>query len=221
MEKLYDYLREFLTPERQVLFDRMVEERTKHIAVVVEDIYQPHNASAVLRSCDCFGVQDVHVIENRNIYELNKRVSMGSNKWLTMHYHNQETNNTAACLKELKSKGYKIIATTPHENSSMIQDLDISEPIALVFGTEMEGVSEEVRQHADGFVKIPMYGFTESFNISVAAAISLYELCHRLRLEVDNWKLTEDEKKAVKLGWAKKSIKNCEMIIKRFESENE
>lgn len=219
MEGLYSYLSTFLTPSRQELFNKMVTERTSHIRVVVEDIYQPHNASAVLRSCDCFGVQHVHVIENRNSYELSKRVSLGSNKWLSMHYHNSKSHNTVPCLKQLKSEGYKIIATTPHEKSSMIQHLDISEPIALVFGNEIAGVSEEVKEHADGFVKVPMYGFTESFNISVAAAISLYELCHRLREEVPNWQLSDEEQEKVKLEWAKHSIKKSDLLIKRFTQE--
>ena len=139
--------------------------RTRYLTVVLEDIFQSQNASAVLRTCDCFGIQDVHIIENRNPYEINPDVELGSAKWLNMNRYNKSGHNTLEAFTELRKKGYKIIATSPHKNDLMIQDLPIEHKIALVFGSEREGLSDIALQNADAFVKIPMYGFTESFNI--------------------------------------------------------
>ena len=102
--KLLQYLSKHITPERLNLFKRIIENRTKHITVVLEDIYQSQNASAVLRSCDCFGIQDVHIIENRNEFKLDTEVSLGSSKWLTLTKYNQKENNSLAAIKNLKKE---------------------------------------------------------------------------------------------------------------------
>lgn len=215
-EALYNYLKEYMTEERAALFDKVASERTRHVTCVVENIYQPHNASAVLRSCDCFGVQDVHIIENDNDWEVNKGVSLGASKWLTINRYNEGASNTKSCLQGLKKKGYKIAATTPHKDDYTISDLPLDEPVALVFGTEVSGITQDVKDEADLFVRIPMYGFTESFNISVAAALSLYELTKRLREENIDWPLSVDAQNELKLSWAKQSIRESEKIIERF-----
>ena len=215
-EALYNYLKEYMTEERAALFDKVASERTRHVTCVVENIYQPHNASAVLRSCDCFGVQDVHIIENDNDWEVNKGVSLGASKWLTINRYNEGASNTRSCLQSLKKKGYKIAATTPHKDDYTISDLPLDEPVALVFGTEVSGITQDVMDEADLFVWIPMYGFTESFNISVAAALSLYELTKRLREENIDWPLSVDAQNELKLSWAKQSIRESEKIIERF-----
>ncbi|WP_306643748.1 TrmH family RNA methyltransferase [Sanyastnella coralliicola] len=214
--KAYEFLCGYMTEERQALFQQVSSERTRHLAVVVENLYQPHNASAVMRSCDCFGIQDIHIIENENEWEPNKNVSMGSAKWLTLHQHNEQENNTKSCLEQLKSQGYRIVATTPHRDDYVLEDLPIDQPTALVFGTELTGISQDVYDLADDFVRIPMYGFTESFNISVAAALTLAELSKRLRKEVANWQLKPNELEAVLYEWACASVKDSKSLLKRW-----
>ncbi len=216
MEKLYDFLKNYMTEERDQQFEKVIQERTRHITCVVENVYQPHNASAVLRSCDCFGIQDVHIIENDNEWQVNKGVAMGATKWLNIHRYNSKEQNTVDCLRELKAKGYKIAATTPHKDDYQIADLPLETPIALVFGTEVSGISQEVIDEADLFVRNPMHRFTESFNISVAAALTFYELTQRIRAEKIDWKLSQEEMTTIKLKWAKQSIRNSEGIIKHF-----
>ena len=215
----YRFLTGYMTEERAELFERIAAERTRYLTVVVEDIYQPHNASAVLRSCDCFGVQDIHVIENDNKFELSEGVTMGSDKWLNVVRHRKEAHNTAACLMELKNQGYAIVATTPHENDFVLKTLPLDRKCALVFGTEMRGISDVVRDHADHYLRIPMYGFTESFNISVAAALTLYELTDRLRRERTDWRLNEQEQERILLEWALKSIRESEKVLQRYFDE--
>jgi tRNA (guanosine-2'-O-)-methyltransferase len=216
-EKLFTYLSQFIFPERLELFNSVVNQRTNYITVVLEDIYQPHNASAVLRSCDCFGVQNVHIIENKNEYNVNPDVALGSSQWINMHRYNETNDNTVDALKQIKDKGYRIVATTPHEKDTLIQDLDLNRgPIALLFGTEITGLTQTAINQADEFVKIPMYGFTESFNISVSAALSLYELTTRLRKSNINWELSEEEILDLKIDWIKKTVKRPELLEKRF-----
>src|SRR5690606_12525524 len=145
----------------------------------LENLFQPHNASAVLRSCDGFGIQDIHIIENYNKYKPNREIDMGSSKWLNTIKYKEKENNTVECIRHLKSKGYKIVATTPHENDCLIDDLPLDQPTALLFGTELTGLTKEALNEADAFVKIPMFGFTESFNISVSVALALYSVTQK------------------------------------------
>jgi tRNA (guanosine-2'-O-)-methyltransferase len=214
---LIQYLSQFVSETRLKKFDDTINERTRHITVVLEDIYQAHNASAVLRSCDCFGIQDVYFIENRNKYKISTDVDMGASSWLSIYRHSEkENNNTIKCLQTLKAKGYTIVATTPHEKDCTLGQLPIDNKIALVFGTEIDGITDDVRNHADEFVRIPMYGFTESFNISVSAALSMYELTSRLRKSTISYHLNEEEKEDILLDWMKSSIKRCDLIIKEY-----
>lgn len=213
--KGYACLQEFMTEERDALFRRIAAERTRYLSVVIEDIYQPHNASAVLRSCDCFGIQDVHIIENENEWNINEGVAMGAGKWLTVNQYNSQAHNTAPTLQELKNQGYQIAATTPHRDDYSIANLPLNRPIALVFGAEVRGVSDTVFDMADHFVRIPMHGFTESFNISVAAALCLYELGGRIRREVPQWQLSPEEQTALLFEWARKSVRESDAILER------
>lgn len=211
-EQLIEKLSELISESRRKKFDEVLNYRTQHLTIVLEDIFQPHNASAVLRSCDIFGVQDVHIIENRNTYTVNPDIALGASKWLTIKKYNQQEHNTETCLTTLKQKGYKIVATSLHETSCSIEELPVDTPIALVFGTELTGISEAVKQHADKFVKIPMFGFTESFNISVSAALCLNTLIHKIHHSPLPWQLSEEEKNDLLLQWLKKTIKKGEMI---------
>lgn len=217
---LLQYLKQFLTEDRNAVIDKVLEQRTRYITVVLEDIFQSQNASAVLRTCDCFGIQDVHIIENYNDYDVNPDVTLGSDKWLTMHKYNERIENTATALKNLKQNGYRIIATTPHTNDILLDDFDLEVgKFALVFGTEQLGISETVEHYADAFLRIPMYGFTESYNISVSVAICLHGLVERLKKSTVDWHLTPDESNALRYEWLMKSIKKSELIVKRFNNE--
>ncbi len=213
-QRLYEAAAELYSDNKRQLFDRLVKNRTRHISVVLEDIFQSHNASAVLRSCDCFGVQDVHVIEDRNKYAPNSDVSMGSDKWVDYYKHP----DILQTYDELRQRGYKIIATLPHENDTMITDLDISQPIALVFGTELTGLTPEAIDHADGYVKVPMYGFTESFNISVCAALSLFYLTEKMRADKNiRWQLSDEDQLTLKLYWSMQVIHDGRHVMEQLE----
>ena len=210
-QRLYEALSELYSDNKRSLFDRLVQYRTRHIAVVLEDIYQSHNASAVLRSCDCFGVQDVHVVENRNPFNPAGDVAVGSSKWVDYYKHR----DIKEAYKHLHDKGYRIIATLPHENDTMIGDLDLSSPVALVFGTELTGLTNEAIDGADGYVKIPMYGFTESFNISVCAALSLFSTTERIRRDPSiQWQMSAEEQLDLKLYWSLQVIRDGENVLK-------
>lgn len=215
-KQLLAYLQNLITDNRKTLFEKILKDRTRHFTVVLEDIYQKHNTGAVVRSCDVFGIQDVHIIEKRYNSYISNQVAKGAQKWVDFHYYHQQLNNTENCLEKLRKNGYQIIATTPHNDSCLLQEFDISKKSAFVFGVEKEGVSEYILNEADGYLKIPMYGFTESLNISVAAAIILQSLTQRLKASEIDWKLSEKEKDEKRLDWTKKSINHVEEIIQRW-----
>ena len=209
-EHLYSAAADLFSDNKRALFDRLAPLRTRHICVVLEDIYQSHNASAVLRSCDCFGVQDVHVVEANNPFNPAGDVAVGSSKWVDYYHHD----SIKEAYDHLHRQGYRIVATLPHENDQMITDLDISQPTALVFGTELTGLTQEAIDGADAYVKVPMYGFTESFNISVCAALSLFSLIERMRRDSSiDWRLSPDALADLKLHWAMQAIRDGEKVI--------
>ena len=218
MQEMVRYLAEFVSDNRFAKFQSVIQSRTKQVTVVLEDLYQEHNISAVLRSCDCFGVQDVHIIENKNSFKVNQDIALGSSKWLSLNRY-KGSGATDNCLQKLKSQGYKIIATTPHENDCILDDLQVDEKTALVFGTELHGISETVRAKADGFVRIPMFGFTESFNISVSVALCLHALIGKVH-RLPHWKLSSSEQQAILFEWLKTSVESSDLLIKDFIKKN-
>lgn len=218
-EDYFDFLTSFVTEKRRETFDTVLAQRTKHFTVILEDIYQKHNTSAVVRSCDIFGIQEVHIIENRYKSYMSNQVGKGSQKWIDFHKYNEKQINTQDCIDDIKSKGYQLIATTPHNDSCYLQDFDISKKSAFVFGVEKEGVSETMLDQADGYLKIPMVGFTESLNVSVAAAITLQSITDRLRRSDIQWQLTKEEQFFKKLEWMEKSIKSIKKIKARYFQE--
>jgi len=219
-KELYEYLSKFATEQRMEKFESVIQERTRYLTIVVENVYQPHNASAVLRSAECFGVQDVHIIENSNKYNPSADISLGAHQWLSLTRHSKTENNSLSCIQVLKKNGYRIVATSPHKNDCLISEIDLSKgKIALFFGTEIDGLSDTILNEADEFVKIPMYGFTESFNISVSAAVSMYELMKRLRESKIEWRLTAAELLALKLDWVKESVKSSDLLEKEFRKQ--
>ena len=214
--QLLEYLESFLTPERKARFADVLSRRTNFLTVAVEDVFQLHNTSAVMRSCEVFGVQQLHVIEQRFGRKIDKEIAMGAQKWVDIIRYD----TVKDCIDALKSKGYRIIATTPHQDDCLLADFDLSTPAALFFGTEREGLSQEVIDRADGFLKIPMAGFTESLNISVSAAIILQDLTARLRMSDVDWRLSAQEIAMIRTDWARHSIKDIERIEQRWLAEN-
>ncbi len=205
---------EIITPEKVELFERIAAARTDYMTVVVENVRQEHNASAVLRSCDCFGLRHLHVIEKHHEYKIQRDIARGAGRWVDMIQYTDGENPTLECLTSLKSKGYRIVGTTPHTGQT-IHDLPIDRPLAFVFGTEFNGISETVEQEADELVRIPMYGFTESFNISVSVALVMNTIRRRLELSDQDWLLGEDAQTRLKLDW-------CASIVregKKLENE--
>ena len=215
-QELYKFLQQFTTEERKKRFEEVLNYRTRHVTVVLEDIYQSHNARAVLRSCGINGVQDIHVIENRWVYNVNPDIVVGSVKWLDLKKYNEKDFNTPEAFDHLRKKGYKIVATCPHQNDFTPEELPLDEPVAIVFGTEKTGLSDYALEHADMYVKIPMFGFTESYNISVSAALMMYTLTQRLHNSNINWHLTEEEKDELRLDWTKKSINRFWEFERKF-----
>jgi tRNA (guanosine-2'-O-)-methyltransferase len=207
-----EFLENILTDNRKERFEKVLANRTNHFTVAMEDIFQLHNTSAVMRSCEIFGVQELNVVEEKYGKSIDKEIAMGAQKWVDVNRFESISN----CIESLKSKGYQIIATTPHENDCMLEDFDITKKSAFFFGTERNGLSEEVLKNADGFLKIPMVGFTESLNISVSAAIILQNLTSRLRKSTVKWQLSEEEILQKRMQWAKNSIKDIKRIEARY-----
>ena len=214
--QLLEHLETYLTPERQARFDAVLPHRTKHFTVATEDVYQLHNTSAVIRSCDVFGIQEVHIVEERNSKRIDREIAMGSQKWVDL----QRFHSVADCIQNLKGNGYQIVATTPHENDQVLADFDISKKSCFFFGRETEGLSQEVLDAADCFLKIPMVGFTESLNISVSAAIILQDVTNKLRKSDIKWQLSEEEQLEKRLDWISKTLKSYDKIVERYYLNN-
>ena len=204
--RLIEKMTEYVTPHRKQLFEQVIEFRTRHVTIVLENIFQPHNASAVLRSCDLTGIQDVHIIENYNTYTVDQDVALGASKWLSIMKYNTTDDNTPETYTSLRKRGYKIVATTPHLKSVSPDEIGLEEKIALVFGTELTGLTAYAIENADDYMQVPMVGFTESYNISVSAALSLYTITQRLHRSEINWRLTPDEKADITLQWLRNTI---------------
>ncbi|WP_111306958.1 TrmH family RNA methyltransferase [Confluentibacter sediminis] len=214
--KLLEHLETYLTVSRKEKFNNVLSQRTKHVTVATEDVYQLHNTSAVIRTCDVFGIQEVQIIEERNTKRIDREIAMGAQKWVDVNrFHSVKD-----CIADMKQKGYQIVATTPHTNDCVLQDFDITKKSCFFFGREVEGLSQEVLEVADCFLKIPMVGFTESLNISVSAAIILQRITSKLRQSNINWQLTQEEVIEKRLDWVKKSIKSYDDIVKRFYENN-
>ncbi|MGC1205102.1 MAG: RNA methyltransferase [Flavobacteriaceae bacterium] len=210
--KLLEHLETFLTDSRREKFTKVIQQRTKHFTVATEDVYQLHNTSAVIRSCDVFGIQEVSIVEERNSKRIDREIAMGAQKWVDLNRYQ----TVKGCIDDLKQKGYQIVATTPHTNDTLLHEFDVTKKSCFFFGRETEGVSKEVLNAADCYLKIPMVGFTESLNISVSAAIILQHVTTKLKQTNINWELTEEEKLEKRLDWVKKTIKSYDDIVERF-----
>lgn len=211
-EELTAYLADFVTENKREKIAAVLAERTRHLTVMLEDIYQPHNASACLRSCECLGVQDVHIVETRNEYKPNNEISMGSSKWLTLNRYR----TVASAIETVRNRGYRIVATTPNEDGYDLTTLPLDRPVALFFGTEEEGLTQEALKAADDTMRLPMYGFTQSYNISVTLAVSLSQLVARMRASEIDWHLSEEERQELTLAFYRRIIKRHDLLEEKF-----
>lgn len=217
-----DYLSGFINAERRARLGEILKQRTRHITVVLEDIYQPQNASAVVRSCECLGIQELHVIENRNEYRLNPAVAQGASKWIDLIRHNQaQQDNTRSCITTLKQRGYRIIAMDPGPAGKTVEQLDTTTKLALCFGSEEPGLSATLQTLADETVRIPIHGFTRSYNLSVSAGISLYTLATTLRNSTVNWQLDEADAAALHIKWLAQSTSAGERLLEDYRKRSE
>lgn len=214
--KLLEHLEGYLTDSRKEKFESVLKQRTKHFTVATEDVYQLHNTSAVMRSCDVFGIQELHIVEEQNSKDIDREIAMGAQKWVDLNRYG----HVKECITNLKAQGYQIVATTPHTNDCLLHEFDVTKKSCFFFGRETEGLSQEVLNEADVFMKIPMAGFTESLNISVSAAIILQDVTTKLKQTDINWQLTQDELLEKRLDWCKKTIKSYDEIIERFYINN-
>lgn len=215
-KELLSYLSAYVTDHKKERFEEVLNKRTRHLTIVLEDLFKAHNASAVMRTAEGLGLQDIHVVEQRNAYDYNPYVLRGAGKWLTLHRYNDTDQNMKCCFDYLRSHGYQVLATSPHEYAKDYNAYEIDQKTALVFGAEETGVSDYVKKNADGFVKIPMNGFTESFNISVSAAIILEHYNRQIRSNNNGIQLTSEEAFALRLEWYQKMVPKVDAHIRAF-----
>ena len=216
IQPVTDFLGQYLTDNRKITIEKVLEQRTRYLTLVLEDIYQSQNASAAIRTCECMGIQDIHIIETTSKYGTNKKVLMGSHKWMDLiRYREKGKDNSIECFSKLKASGYKVVVTEPNAGIS-IDDLPIDSKIALVMGNELHGITKFALDNADEVVRIPMFGFTESMNISVSAALCIRSLVTRIRNSEHDWHLTKEEAAALRLDWYRKSLRKPEVMEQEF-----
>lgn len=208
-----------ITPNKVNMFERIAPQRSKHLVVGLENIQQDHNASAIMRTMDCLGFQELHLIEKNNNYQFQRDIALGAARWLDVIQHQQEPEPILDGIKQLRQKGYQIVATSPHIKASTPQDIDLTQPIALFFGAEKHGISEELSNNADAFLHIPMHGFTESFNLSVSAAVVLNALRTRLAASHIDWLLSTIEQTQLKISWCERILNGGPQLAQKFRQE--
>jgi tRNA (guanosine-2'-O-)-methyltransferase len=216
--KVFNHLSQFVSEHKKQFIDKVLAQRTRYVTVVLEDIYQSQNASAVLRTTECMGLQDVHIVEDTAKYDLNVRVLKGANKWLTMHrYRTKGVSNIDQCYQHLKKEGYRILLADPAEDGTSIDEIDVNEgPIALVFGNELRGASNHAIKYCDQRIRIPMFGFTESLNISVSVAICLNTILPKVRASTKYTGLSLEEQDLIRLNWYRKIVRRSELVEREF-----
>ena len=219
-EYVISLLSGLVTEKRLNRLEEILAQRTRYITVAMEDIYQSQNASAVLRTCECFGIQDIHVIENYNPYNINPLVLQGADKWLNINRYNQFDHNSTVAVNRLKTEGYRIVATSLDEESTGLDVFDVSGgKFAVIFGNEHQGVSEYILTQADERLKVSMCGFTQSLNISVSAGVIISQLTEKIKSSAINWHLSEDEKRSIRAEWLKRSVKKSQMLVEHMATQ--
>lgn len=215
-QQIFEYLQQFLTDERLQKINHFAPESSDFVLPVIEDVYQFRNAAAIVRSVEACGFHKIVAMESQNKFNPNLRVTKGAETWVEV----ERLPHSLDSIEMIKNRGYKIVAVSPENNATLLPDFQITEPVALVFGTEAEGVTDEILNFADETLAIPMYGFTRSFNVSVAAAICVYELKQKLMRSNLDYKLSEEKLWKMKVRWAVNSIKSGEQILAKYLKDN-
>ncbi len=211
-----EQLLSLVSERRRALFEKALAGRTRHLCAVIENVEDGHNTSAVIRSCECLGIQDVHVISEEG-FRASRKILIGAGKWVDIHkYPGSGEGHAEHCVENLRSRGYRIVVTLPRPGATPVQELRVDRPLAICFGHERTGISQKLQSLADEAVTIPMYGFSESFNISVAAAIIFHTLTRKLHEGDVPWQLPDAEKKLLRLQWALRSVKRPGMLMRSF-----
>lgn len=213
------FLEQHISAHRLQKIKNVLAQRTRHLTVVLENLYHPENGNAVMRSVECFGLQEMYVVQEKYDWKYSLKIARGAAKWTDVHAYGTEEGGAVACYRQLRERGYQLVATDPQPGSCTAQNLDISRPVALIFGTESTGVAPETLAMADARIHIPMVGFTESFNISVSAGILLAQLRQRLEVEVPNWQLPEADQMSIYADWLVKSVRHADALLRAFEKE--
>lgn len=213
------FLEQHISAHRLQKIKNVLAQRTRHLTVVLENLYHPENGNAVIRSVECFGLQEMYVVQEKYDWKYSLKIARGAAKWTDVHAYGTEEGGAVACYRQLRERGYQLVATDPQPGSCTAQNLDISRPVALIFGTESTGVAPETLAMADARIHIPMVGFTESFNISVSAGILLAQLRQRLEVEVPNWQLPEADQMSIYADWLVKSVRHADALLRAFEKE--
>ena len=210
-----------MTDHRIAQLERVAGSRTRHIVIALEDVQKDHNSAAIIRNCDCYGIQDLHVMDYQKTPKVAHAIAKGAENWVDVSYHTGTENNVRAAVQHLRSQGYRIVATSPHQGGYSPETLPIDQPIALFFGNELDGISNEVIHHADDFLELPMYGFTESFNVSVSVALSLHTLRQRLEASNISFLLSDRDRYELLFRWAHYSVQGADRILSIFEKDPE
>ncbi|MCY0977969.1 RNA methyltransferase [Chryseobacterium wangxinyae] len=217
LAKTYEYLKQFLTEERLKKIEHFAPESSDFVLPVLEDVYQFRNAAAIVRSVEACGFHKVVALQEENNFEPNLKVTKGADTWVEV----EKLPRNMESFQKIKDKGYKIVVVSLENDAKMLPDYEITEPIALVFGTEMEGVSQEILDFADETLAIPMYGFTRSFNVSVAASLCMYELKQKLMKSGIDYKLNDEKLLRMKIRWTVNSIRSGEQIYNKYLKDND
>ncbi len=197
-----------MTPERSGKFQKVLTNRQPNLTIVMENVHDPHNISAVMRTCDAVGIQDIYIINSiipKHNY-FGPKSSSSAAKWLTIH----QFNSVAECLQPLRQRFQKIYTTQLSAEAVNLYDIDFTkESVALVFGNEHDGISEEMRSLADGNIMIPQVGMIQSLNISVACAVSIYEAFRQKKIvgHYEQPSLTPEIINEIQLVWSKPKVK--------------
>ena len=206
------YLSSFLLESRIDTLNRALDMRTEYLTVMTENMFHAQNASAIVRHCEAFGVQNIHTVEDLCPFLPTLNIALGTDKWIDVKRHA----TTADAIKDLRKEGDRIIATTPHHQSCTPETFDVKRgKYVLVFGTEKTGVSEEIMAEADEFLQIPMCGMVDSLNVSASAAILIYMLSQRMRLECDNWHLSDEKRARTLYDWYRYAVRDSEALLER------
>lgn len=211
IENKIEYLSGFVLPERLERLESRLEDRTRYAVMCLEDIFYPHNASAVIRSAEAFGLQEMHAVESLTKFKPSSHIVRGTDQWIELgHWQSSEE-----LVMSLKGRGYRIVITSPREGGYTPETFPVEQgPFALFMGTEKTGISSWLTDQADDAIYIPMCGFAESLNISVSAAIILQRLTERIRQNPTiEWQLGHHEKQTILLEWLMRSVRDSQRIL--------